>query len=148
MNSLIFVIDFDGTVVSHEFEKIGKDIGAVPVLKRIVDAGHRLILHTMRSDNQEIPVQNDQDKTDSMRGNYLTDAVNWFKENDIPLWGIQSNPEQSSWTSSNKPHGDFCIDDRNIGCPLIHNEDICSKPFVNWERVEDYLVINGYLTNP
>jgi len=27
------VIDFDGTVVTHEFPKVGRDIGAVPVLK-------------------------------------------------------------------------------------------------------------------
>lgn len=29
----IIGIDFDGTVVTHDFPKIGKDIGAVPVLK-------------------------------------------------------------------------------------------------------------------
>jgi hypothetical protein len=27
-------IDFDGTCVTHEFPNIGKDIGAIPVLKR------------------------------------------------------------------------------------------------------------------
>ena len=26
-------IDFDGTVVTHEYPKVGRDIGAVPVLK-------------------------------------------------------------------------------------------------------------------
>ena len=49
------VIDFDGTVVTHEFPKIGRDIGAVPVLKELVANGHRLILFTMRSD---IPAAN------------------------------------------------------------------------------------------
>jgi len=29
-------IDFDGTCVTHEFPKVGKDIGAVPVLKKLV----------------------------------------------------------------------------------------------------------------
>lgn len=30
-------IDFDGTCVSHEFLRIGKDIGAIPILKQLVN---------------------------------------------------------------------------------------------------------------
>ena len=45
----IICIDFDGTCVTHDFPKMGKDIGAVPVLKRLVGRGHKLILWTMRS---------------------------------------------------------------------------------------------------
>ena len=29
-------IDFDGTCVTHEFPKVGKDIGAVSVLKKLL----------------------------------------------------------------------------------------------------------------
>jgi hypothetical protein len=43
-------IDFDGTCVTHEFPEVGKDIGAVPVLRKLVEQGHNLILFTMRSD--------------------------------------------------------------------------------------------------
>ena len=32
-------IDFDGTCVSHEFPEIGRDIGAVPVLRELVETG-------------------------------------------------------------------------------------------------------------
>lgn len=46
---MIIAVDFDGTVVSHEYPHIGEDIGAVPVLKELVAAGHKLILYTMRS---------------------------------------------------------------------------------------------------
>ena len=46
---MIIAIDFDGTCVTHEYPYIGKDIGAVPVLQRLVKAGHELILWTMRS---------------------------------------------------------------------------------------------------
>ena len=41
-------LDFDGTVVTHEYPHIGEDAGAVPVLKELVANGYRLILHTMR----------------------------------------------------------------------------------------------------
>jgi hydroxymethylpyrimidine pyrophosphatase-like HAD family hydrolase len=48
MNKII-AIDFDGTCVSHEYPLVGKDIGAIPVLKELMSNGHRLILFTMRS---------------------------------------------------------------------------------------------------
>jgi hypothetical protein len=30
---VIIAVDFDGTCVTHEYPKVGRDIGAVPVLK-------------------------------------------------------------------------------------------------------------------
>ena len=59
--SIVIILDFDGTVVTHEYPRIGKDIGAVEVLTKLVDNGHNLILFTMRS------------------GKTLDEAVNWFK---------------------------------------------------------------------
>lgn len=127
------VIDFDGTVVTHEFPKIGKDIGAVPVLRELVNKGHNLILFTMRSD-VESP-KSDDETIIAEPGNYLTDAVNWFKENDIPLYGIQRNPTQDSWTSSPKAYGQIIIDDAALGCPLKLDKKISERPFVNWELI-------------
>ena len=48
-NGMIIAIDFDGTCVTHEFPAVGRDIGAVPVLKAMVDRGDQLILFTMRN---------------------------------------------------------------------------------------------------
>ena len=47
---MIIGIYFDGTCVKHAFPAIGNDIGAIPILKELVDNGHKLILYTMRSD--------------------------------------------------------------------------------------------------
>jgi len=33
-------VDFDGTCVSHAYPEVGIDIGAIPVLKRLVSNGH------------------------------------------------------------------------------------------------------------
>ena len=33
---MIIAVDFDVTCVTHEFPKVGKDIGAVPVLKELI----------------------------------------------------------------------------------------------------------------
>lgn len=137
-------IDFDGTCVTHEFPKVGKDIGAIPVLNRIADAGHNLILFTMRSDIEEV-TSNDYG-IHKQAGNYLTDAVNWFKENNIKLYGINVNPSQTSWTKSPKAYGQLYIDDAALGCPLIYNPEISDRPFVDWTKVEEMLKAIGVLS--
>ena len=132
------LIDFDGTVVTHDFPIVGKDIGSVPVLKRLVDNGHRLILFTMRSD-VENPISNDVDIV-SIPGQYLTEAVNWFKDNGIALYGIQVNPEQHTWTTSPKAYGQLIIDDTSLGIPLRFDAEISNRWYVCWESVAKILV--------
>lgn len=137
-------IDFDGTVVTHDFPRIGKDIGAVPVLKALTDAGHQLILFTMRSDREELGDTGDHTIQD-VKGKFLTDAVNWFKENDIPLYGIQTNPGQKQWTTSPKSYAELMIDDSALGCPLKFDRELSPRPFVNWIEVERLLTNMGML---
>jgi len=127
---LKIAIDFDGTCVKNKFPLIGEDIGAVPVLKKWVSQGHQLILFTMRS------------------GVFLKQAVEWFKKNGIELYGIQYDPHQKLWTTTNKAFAHIYIDDSALGCPLIINEDL---PYVDWltmDRLFDELygkgVINDY----
>ena len=67
---MIIAIDFDGTCVTHEYPSVGKDVGAVSVLEDLIYNGHKLILNTMRS------------------GKELSDAVKWFENNNIELYGI------------------------------------------------------------
>ena len=114
-------LDFDGTCVTHDYPAIGKEIGSVPVLKALVQAGHKLILFTMRDANQ------------------LDEAVNWFKQNGIPLYGIQTNPTQIHWTRSNKCYANLYIDDAALGCPTKEDMTLSDRPFVDWIRVEEML---------
>ena len=140
---MVIAIDFDGTCVTHEFPKVGKDIGAVPVLKKLVDKGHHIILFTMRSH----PDENNQGRTLSgevVSNDVLQDAVNWFKENDIPLLGINENPTQKNWTSSPKVFAHLYIDDAALGAPLKIGSK-SDRPYIDWERVETLLKIRGVL---
>ena len=118
---MVIAIDFDGTCVTHEYPNEGNDIGAVPVLKKLVEKGHELILFTMRS------------------GMGLDDAIQWFLRNDIRLYGIQYNPTQSMWTASNKAYAQLYIDDAALGCPLKADLTISNRPFVDWSEVEKLL---------
>ena len=76
------ILDFDGTVVTNDFPRIGENTGAVQVLKELVECGHNLILFTMRSEMHEAHSKNPG--TINAPGNYLTDAVNWFQQYGIP----------------------------------------------------------------
>jgi len=140
---MIIAIDFDGTCVSHEFPNVGNDIKAVPVLKALIENGHQLILFTMRSDIVNPTGQDNELHLQS--GNYLTDAVNWFKTHNIPLYGIQSNPTQHTWTTSPKAYAQLYIDDAALGCPLSFDPTISSRPFVDWKAVKQILVANGII---
>ena len=131
-------IDFDGTCVSHDFPKVGKSIGAEKVLKKLTDNGHQLILFTMRSNrtSKKDPV----DPTIlNVTGQFLDDAVNWFKEHDIPLYGIQTNPTQHNWTTSPKSYAELMIDDSSLGCPLNFDATVSNRWFVDWEKTEEIL---------
>jgi hypothetical protein len=122
---MVLAIDFDGTAVTHDYPRVGKDIGSAPVLKELVQNGHQLILWTMRS------------------GKELEDAVNWFAENDIPLYGVQRNPSQDTWTNSPKCYAQIYIDDAALGCPLKVDPSLSDRPFVNWTEVREILVASG-----
>ena len=112
---MIIAVDFDGTCVTHEFPRIGRDVGAAPILKGLVAQGNQIILFTMRS------------------GAVLDDAVLWFEKNGIPLYGINENPQQHSWTNSPKPYAHIYIDDAALGVPLIFPEE--GRHFVDWVKV-------------
>ena len=147
MDKKVICCDFDGTAVTHEFPKIGKDIGAVPVLKQLVKEGHKSVLFTMRSDRSKMKIDGLTDKTvHNVTGDFLTDAVNWFRDNDIPLYGINTNPTQFEWTSSPKAYGQVYIDDAALGCPLLFSEGFSDRPFVDWWQVYLLLWKNGIIT--
>lgn len=110
------VLDFDGTCVTHRYPNVGTDAPhCVETLKRwIQDYGVGIILSTMRD------------------GKTLEDAVNWFKERNIPLYGIQKHPTQEEWTTSPKAHGRYNLDDRNVGTPLTLDNE--GYPIVDWKE--------------
>ena len=124
---MIYAIDFDGTLCEDRFPEIGKELPErIEYLKALQKQGHKLILYTMRS------------------GKYLEDAVGWFKERGIPLWGINENPTQSAWTKSPKVYANMYIDDAACGCPLTYDK-LESRPFVDWDAIKIILLRNGII---
>jgi len=117
---VIIGLDFDGTCVSHDYPFNKIEIGSVPVLRKFIKKGHKLVLNTMRGS------QND----------YLHQAIDWFNIHDIHLFGINKNPNQSVWTDSPKVYADIYIDDAALGCPLKFDKEVSTDPFVDWMVVD------------
>ena len=87
------------------------------MLKALTDEGHDLILYTMR----------DHPADNSVR-DPLQEAIDWFSQNDIPLFGVNENPTQKSWTTSPKPYANLYIDDASLGMLT----KLSKRPFVDW----------------
>lgn len=117
-------IDFDGTIVKHEFPQIGELLpGVAGVIAKLSNvAGVKLILLTMRSDTQE--------------HDFLTQAVDFCRRNGIEFWAVNENPEQECWTSSRKVYAHYYIDDTAVGVPLKTTPG--DRPWVDWAAIEDY----------
>jgi len=123
---MYIAVDFDGTIVTHEFPDIGKPVPyAIETLKELVDLGHDLILFTMRS------------------GPHLEDAVDFLNNQGVKLYGINVNPSQKSWTTSPKAYAKYYVDDASICCPLIYNENVCDRPYVDWKVIRDMMEEKG-----
>jgi hypothetical protein len=93
-------VDFDGTIVEHEYPGIGKEkLFAFQTLKELEKLGARLILWTFRA------------------GKELDEAVEFCRENGIEFYAVNKNyPEEIfDETVSRKIDADIYIDDKNIG---------------------------------
>jgi len=93
-------VDFDGTIVEHEFPGIGKEkLFAFQTLKELEKLGARLILWTFRA------------------GKELDEAVEYCRQNGIEFYAVNKNyPEEIfDETVSRKIDADIYIDDKNIG---------------------------------
>ena len=94
-------IDFDGTIVEHNYPAIGKEIPyAIETLKKLQADRHRLILWTARE------------------GHLLTDAVEFCRARGLEFYAINSDVPSDSWKDNaptRKLKVDMFIDDRNLG---------------------------------
>lgn len=146
MSRPLFIgIDFDGTCVTNEFPKMGKSIGAGPVLREL-QKKHKIILLTMRSDivaqaDGVTPVNTAMTKI--APGYYLTEAIDWFKKEGVVLDAVNRNIMQESFTTSTKVFCDLYIDDSNLGALLVRDKS--PKPYINWVATLAKLRMHGYI---
>ncbi len=109
---MFLAIDFDGTIVEHEFPDIGAAApGVFSWLKEFQAAGAKLILWTMRSDGRT--------GEGKECGPVLTQAVEFCREHGLEFYAVNENPTQQSWTNSPKVYAHRYIDDAATGWSII-----------------------------
>lgn len=99
---MTIAVDFDGTIVEHEYPKIGKEIPfAIDSLKMLIKDRHKLILWSVRE------------------GELLEEAIEWCKNRGVEFYATNKDyPEETREGNpvySRKLKADMFIDDRNVG---------------------------------
>lgn len=97
---MIIAVDFDGTIVEHEYPAIGDEVPfAIDTMKHLIADGHQLILWTYRA------------------GEELEEAVDYCKKRGITFYAINKNFPEEVYSDkiSRKIIADMYIDDRNFG---------------------------------
>ena len=99
---MTIAVDFDGTIVTHEYPRIGKERPfATDTLKLLSKEGHRLILWTVRE------------------GELLDEAVEWCRERGVEFYAVNRDYPEETVANNNhfsrKLKVDMFIDDLNIG---------------------------------
>lgn len=102
---MTIAVDFDGTIVTHAYPKIGREItGAIPTLLRLQKDGHRIILWTVRE------------------GDLLVEAIEYCRAKGLEFFAANEQYSSEPLPSPNyqakacrKLTADIYIDDRNLG---------------------------------
>ena len=125
----IFTVDFDNTCALEDFPGVGPDVPyAAETLKKLQEQGHKIILWTCRTNNQ------------------LKLAEKWFEDHGIRLDAIndfvynERNLELiRDFGCPRKVIGDFNIDDKNLGSPLMkitNPENGKEYVVVDWQKIQ------------
>ena len=98
---MTIAVDFDGTIVTHAYPKIGRPIPfAVETLIKLQQEGqHHIILWSVRE------------------GELLQEAVDYCRAKGLEFYAVNANypEEEADRQSSRKIVADVYIDDRNLG---------------------------------
>lgn len=96
---MVIAVDFDGTIVEHEYPKIGRPIPfAIETLLKLQQERHQLLLWSVRE------------------GDLLQDAIDYCEKKGLKFYAANKNfPEEDRSKAARKLNADLFIDDRNLG---------------------------------
>lgn len=127
MNKKIIYLDFDGTVVEHQWPMIGEvNPNAIQVIKKLIEAGHTVILNTMRSEFND---------------GSLEHSIEYLKTNGID---IESTTKKLHPRIYNLDEDIIFLDDIGFKMPLCPT--LCGNfKMVDWNKVEADLIKKGII---
>ena len=127
-------LDFDGTIVEHDYPEIGEpNPNALEVIKKLQDAGHHIILNTMRVEFNDETLEAALDYlnlNDKVKGINILQHTQWKIH--PPRWNLD------------KIENDLYIDDIAANIPLI-KASMVNGFMVDWVKIESQLLAKGLL---
>ena len=96
---MVIAVDFDGTIVEHEYPRIGKPVPfAIETLKLLQqEKDYRLILWSVRE------------------GDLLQEAVDYCESRGLKFYAANKNYPEEETPNPRKINADLFIDDKNLG---------------------------------
>lgn len=141
---MIVYLDFDGTVVEHDYPRIGRaNFGCIEVIKKLQDAGHEIILNTYRSDCKNGTLEKALDFLNDDYWMILKDKSN----TDLELKPITKftkrkiNPPAWDWFYI-KQTKIMYIDDISFGIPLKKAVYVQNR-MVDWDALDKQFIENN-----
>lgn len=115
-------IDFDGTIVDDAFPEIGRvKAHSLRVMKRLIDAGHTVVIWTCRDYGVIKPFVDEHFSNEYAQHIYINENPRGLRD---------------KWKNDPRKVGvDLFIDDKNL-----------FTRFVDWEIIEEELEFIGYLS--
>jgi hydroxymethylpyrimidine pyrophosphatase-like HAD family hydrolase len=127
-------LDFDGTVVEHDYPNIGKlSPNALEVIKKLQTAGHTIILNTMRVEFEDDSMQ---EALDFINFNEEVTGINISRQTEQKIYPQKWNLD--------KIEDDLYIDDIAPNIPLVKASEVGGW-MVDWLEIEKQLIKKGIL---
>lgn len=130
-------LDFDGTVVEHQYPKMGRcNFGCFEVIKKLQDAGHEIILNTYRSDIGGDPLNEALRMVNEQSYAFIKDRSQrkTFKLNPIKATERKINPDRFYIEDTLRTNTLF-IDDQAKDTPL-KLAVMSSGNMVDWDELD------------
>ena len=136
MNLLTIYLDFDGTVVEHAYPEIGVlNPRSFALIRKLQNAGHRIILNTYRADLADGSLQAAQDFLNDINNELLPITECTELKIQPPAWNWEKTLEE----------GILYIDDVCDGTPMIPNIALPFGMMVDWKTLEEWFTDQGII---
>jgi haloacid dehalogenase-like hydrolase len=126
-------LDFDGTVVEHDYPQIGKlNPNSLEVIKKLQEAGHTIILNTMRAEFDDDSMQ---EAFDFINQNESVTGIRISRQTERKIYPPEWNLD--------KIKDEIYIDDIAANIPLIKAS--VGEFMVDWLEIERQLAEKSIL---
>lgn len=135
---MIIFLDFDGTIVEHEYPAIGNSVeGCYGVIAKLQKAGHKIILNSYRSQSKSGKLKMALEHINKI-GKGIIAPITEFSKSKV-------NPFYWNWDIF-MTFSFIFIDDECLGIPLSNASEIEGKKIVDWQEIDRQFETNGVYT--